>query len=147
MTSTLYTLGYEKRSLSEFIAILRQRAIDTIIDVRDVPWSHKPGFSKAPLKQALEDAGIEYLHAGIAGNPKWLRSAADSPTEMLDWYTWYLAEFPEIEAELHEILAEKLGNRRQVCLVCFERDPDQCHRSILANRWRGLRRRRVEHLV
>jgi uncharacterized protein (DUF488 family) len=147
VATTLYTLGYEKRSVAEFLAILRRHGIDTVIDVRDVPWSHKPGFSKAPLQRAVEDAGSEYVHAGFAGNPKWLRSAADSTEEMLDWYGWYLKEFPEVEAELHGLVEEKLEQERRVCLVCFERNPEECHRSVLASRWRARRGRRVEHIV
>jgi uncharacterized protein (DUF488 family) len=71
----LYTIGYEKRSLAEYLALLREHRIAVLVDVRETPWSHKPGFSKAPLAAALEADGIEYLHAAFAGNPKWLRDA------------------------------------------------------------------------
>ena len=144
---TLYTLGYEKKSLSQFLDVLREQRIDTVVDVRDIPWSHKPGFSKAPLQRAIEQVGLEYIHAGVAGNPKWLRSAADSASEMLEWYRWYLGEFPEIEAEVEALIEAKLERGGRVCLVCFERNPDECHRSILASRWQRRGRRRVEHLA
>ncbi len=43
---TLFTLGYQQRSLDEFVALLLEASIDVLVDVRETAWSHKPGFSK-----------------------------------------------------------------------------------------------------
>ena len=89
-TAHLYTLGYERRTLREFINILTDARIAILVDVRETAWSHKPGFSKGQFQATLERAGIEYIHASFAGNPKWLRSNAESHAECLEWYSWYL---------------------------------------------------------
>ena len=55
-TASLYTLGYEKRTLREFIAILTEAEIEILVDVRETAWSHKPGFSKGLFRSALKRA-------------------------------------------------------------------------------------------
>jgi uncharacterized protein (DUF488 family) len=142
-TQHLYTLGYEKRTLPEYLTILRQHRIDVVIDVRDVAWSHKPGFSEKPLQQGLERAGIEYVRAGFVGNPKWLRAEAKDLDEMLEFYRWYLKEFSEVVDGFRQMVKELSDRGLRICLTCFERNPAECHRSILLNT-AGFRR--VEHL-
>ncbi len=102
-----------------------------MVDVRDVAWSHKPGFSEKPLAQGLHRAGIEYIRAGFAGNPKWLRVVAGDLAEMLELYRWYLTEFDEVIPAFRTLIREKIAAGQRVCLTCFERNPAECHRSIL----------------
>lgn len=129
--ATIYTLGYEKRSLAEYIAVLKQHKIQVVVDVRDVAWSHKPGFSEKPLAQGLKRAGIAYLRAGFVGSPKWLRTVADDLNEMLDLYRWYLTEFDEVIPAFRGLVEEETKAGHRICLTCFERNPAECHRSIL----------------
>jgi len=147
MTPTLFTLGYQQRSLDEFISILTERGVDVLIDVRETAWSHKPGFSKRALQDALEAHGVEYVHAAFAGNPKWLRANADSHRECLEWYAWYLGEFNEIVGAFEELVGTYLRDGRRVCLTCFERHAGDCHRGILAAEWQERGRRAVRHLA
>src|SRR5450756_497309 len=49
MRNVLFTLGYQQRTITEFVALAREACVDVIIDVRETAWSHKPGFSKAAL--------------------------------------------------------------------------------------------------
>ena len=142
----LFTLGYEKRTLESFLELLREAGIDAVIDVRDVPWSHKPGFFKGPLSEALPEAGIEYMHAGFAGNPKALRSAAQDNADALGRYEEHLRERPEIVAELDALLGPLHAAGKKACLICFERDPQDCHRGILARAWAKSRPAVVRHL-
>lgn len=143
----LYTLGYEKRTIEEFIEILRRAKVDTLIDVRDVPWSHKRDFAKSKLDEHMAHAGMRYLHAGFAGNPKRLRTQGATTEELLGRYERHLDENPEIVARFRELTAELEDEGRSVCIMCFERDPRDCHRSVLAARWKGRRRGlRVENL-
>jgi uncharacterized protein (DUF488 family) len=92
MTRTLFTLGYQKRDLEEFIDLLRTASINVLVDVRETPWSHKPGFSKGALSDALAAAGIDYVHAKFAGNPKRLRADAHTHEECLALYRSFLAQ-------------------------------------------------------
>jgi uncharacterized protein (DUF488 family) len=147
MTTTLFTLGYQMRDFEEYLRILRQSRIDVLVDVRETPWSHKPGFSKNPLREALERSGIEYLHARFAGNPKTIRSTAASHTDCLYQYRRYLASSPTIMLQLEALIGPRLGAGQKVCLTCYERHPNDCHRGILAENWSGTQGRSVEHLA
>ena len=147
MLATLYTIGYQQRSLDEYIAVLRRAGIDVLVDVRETAWSHKPGFSKSAFTRALAAVGIDYVHAKFAGNPKWLRSEAPSHRICLEWYARYVDEHVEIIEAFDRLIEEFLAAGKRVCITCFERHADDCHGSILAERWQRRGRRRVEHLA
>lgn len=147
MAATLYTIGYEKRRLDEYVDILCENEIDVVIDVRETAWSHKPGFSKSALSAALDARGIEYVHASFAGNPKWLRGAADDHGECIANFRRYLAAMPEIVEELDALVARYTAIGKAVVLTCFERHPGDCHRAVLADAWATTRYRTVEHLA
>ena len=146
MPATLYTIGYQLRSPAEYFALLNQAGIDVLMDVRDVPWSHKPGFAKAPLSKAAADAGIEYVHAGFAGNPKRLRAKGMSSAELLAAYRGHLNETPQVMKDFMTLVEGYLHQRKRVCLTCYERQPDECHRSVLATRWSRRTGGKVVHL-
>jgi uncharacterized protein (DUF488 family) len=74
--TTLFTVGYEGAKPSDLFASLQERGVSLLIDVRDVPISRMPGFSKTSLAQGLEEAGIRYLHLKGLGDPKRGRVAA-----------------------------------------------------------------------
>src|SRR5688572_26578942 len=122
----LCTIGYEKRSLPEFIGLLEQALVGVVIDVRDVPWSHKPGFSRQALAAGLGARGIEYLHAGFAGNPKRLRSESRDLRDALEKYRGHLERNPGIVPELEALVGNFAARGLRACLVCFERDPKEC---------------------
>ena len=143
----LLTLGYEGRTLQEFVRLLRAERVDVVLDVRDVPWSHKPGFSRKPLAEGLEAAGIRYVHAGFAGNPKHLRAQAGSNQEALVLYAAHLDATPAVLAQFDVLVGDLQAEGKRVCLLCLERDPALCHRAILAARWAGAGPgRTVRHL-
>jgi uncharacterized protein (DUF488 family) len=147
MPDAIFTLGYQQRTIAEYVALLRDARIDVLIDVRETAWSHKSGFSKSSLQAALKNAGIQYVHASFAGNPKWLRENASSHAECLEWYGWYLDEFDEVLDAFEALVGEFLATGRRAAITCFERHADDCHRSVLASRWMARRMRRtVRHL-
>lgn len=145
--ATLFTLGYQQRSLIEYLELLQEAEINVLVDVRATAWSHKPGFSKSALARALAHINIEYVHAPFVGNPKHLRTAAKSHQECLEKYEELLVARVDMVDMFEQLVAEYLQNRKRVCITCFERHPDDCHRSILANHWRCRGRRRVKHLA
>src|SRR5688572_3142195 len=71
----VFTIGYEGRSLDQFLADLGAQGVTLLADVRDAPVSRKPGFSKSPLAAALQQAGISYRHIRALGCPKPIRDA------------------------------------------------------------------------
>lgn len=129
----LATIGYERSTLSDFIATLKLGNIETLVDVRERAQSRRPGFSKKSLEATLREAGIEYLHLPQLGDPKEGRDAARAGD---------MARFREIYHEAistsvaREALSdlEKLASEKAICLMCFERDPGDCHRKIVADK-------------
>ena len=129
----LYTIGYEGSTQAEFISALKKAGVERIIDVRAVPLSRKPGFSKNILKNGLAEAGIEYVHLKALGTPAEGREAARKGrhADLERIYAGQL-ELPEAivaGAEMRELAAEKPS-----ALLCYEREPSGCHRTLLL-RW------------
>jgi uncharacterized protein (DUF488 family) len=142
----LCTIGYEKRSLDEYLHLLLEHGVEVVLDVRETAWSHKPGFSKTAFAEGLNRVGIEYFHLRIAGNPKWLREAATSHAECLQLYRSYVEGHPEVLDALDETLGQLGVSHRRIALTCFERHPEDCHRGILADEWAARHALEVEHL-
>ena len=121
----LFTVGYEGRSVEEFVSTLREQEIDRVIDVRALPLSRKRGFSKTKLSEALGGSGIEYVHLRIAGNP--YRDQRANIARCLALYRGHLDRSPEVVASLLEATR---GHR--AALLCVEREACNCHRSVIA---------------
>ena len=126
----IFTIGYEGATVPEFISALKQAGVERLIDVRALPLSRRPGFSKTPLRTALEEAGIEYLHLKALGTPADGRAAARAGRhdDLRRIYAGQL-ELPEAMAQAAQMLA--LADERPTALLCMERDPAQCHRTLL----------------
>jgi len=126
----VFTIGYEGSTVSEFIAALESAGVERVIDVRALPLSRRPGFSKSPLKAALEEAGIEYVHLKALGTPAEGRAAARAGRhEDLERIYAGQLELPEAIAQSAQML--DLAAERPSALLCMEREPAQCHRTLL----------------
>jgi uncharacterized protein (DUF488 family) len=125
----LFTIGYEGRAVDELIAILSAHRIERVIDVRELPLSRRRGFSKTPLGDALRAAGIDYVHMREAGNP-YRRLKDTIPRGKL--LAKYRAHLARADAAVASVAAQVRG--RRVALLCYEADPADCHRSLLAPR-------------
>lgn len=144
----LFTIGYEKRSIETFPATLSAAGVGVLVDVRETPWSHKPGFSKTALTAALAGRNIGYEHAKFAGNPKTLRATAATPEECLKAFRRYLGARPAIVEQLAATIERIEESGRFACLMCYERQPVDCHRGILAEAVAKVRKRvEVVHLT
>jgi len=126
----IFTIGYEGATVAEFVAALRQAGVQRIIDVRALPLSRRPGFSKTPLRGALAEAGIDYVHLKALGTPADGRAAARAGrhADMARIYAGQL-ELPEAMVQSAQMLA--LAEEVPSALLCFERQPEHCHRSLL----------------
>jgi uncharacterized protein (DUF488 family) len=127
----LFTIGYEGSTLDAVLAALRDAGVAHLIDVRAVPQSRKPGFSKRLLCTSAEEAGLRYSHLRGLGTPKAGRDAARSgdAATMQRIFRAHMAE-PEAQADLAR--AAEIVAGAPACLLCFERDHAHCHRSIVA---------------
>ena len=126
----IFTIGYEGATVGEFLDALKRAGVSQVIDVRALPLSRRPGFSKSPLRAALEEAGIEYVHLKALGTPAEGRAAARAGrhADLERIYAGQL-ELPEAIAQGAQMLA--LAEDKSSALLCFEREPAHCHRTLL----------------
>ena len=126
----IFTIGYEGTTVGGFIAALQAAGVERVIDVRALPLSRRPGYSKTPLRLALEETGIEYVHLRALGTPTEGRNAARAGRheDMARVYAGQL-ELPEAIAQTAQMIA--LVEEKPSALLCMEREPAHCHRTLL----------------
>ena len=116
--------------MAEFLSALQQAGVERVIDVRAVPNSRRPGFSKNPLKNALAEVGIDYVHLKALGTPADGRAAARAGRHA-DLERIYAGQLDLPEAIVQSEQMRKLADDKPSALLCFERDPAACHRTLL----------------
>lgn len=126
----IFTIGYEATTVGEFLAALQAAGVQRVIDVRAVPNSRRPGFSKTPLRNALAEVGIDYVHLRALGTPADGRAAARAGRheDLKRIYAGQL-ELPEAIAQGAQML--DLAEEKPSALLCYERAPEGCHRTLL----------------
>lgn len=127
----LVGIGYEGFDVESFGKVLKANGVNVVCDVRKNAISRKKGFSKNKLKEALAKYAIDYLHLPGLGIPSEVRQKAKGAAaweRMLNNYEHSLRS-PDWDPIMH-LLAEK----KKVALLCFEKDPECCHRTRLAHR-------------
>jgi uncharacterized protein (DUF488 family) len=131
-TIVFHSLGYEQSEPEDYLRRLQQHKVSVVVDVRDVPLSRKRGFSKNQLRAALADAGIEYIHVQTLGAPKELRDDLRSGGSWWNYVKHYTSRVLAKRGEDIEFLID-LAGRERISLLCFEREPRECHRSLVAD--------------
>jgi uncharacterized protein (DUF488 family) len=128
--TTIYTIGYEATTMADFLAALTKAGVKRVIDVRALPLSRRPGFSKSSLAASLKEAGIDYVHLKALGTPKRGRDAAKKGdvATLTAVYDDQLA-LPEAQAAAAQML--DLAQDTPSALLCYEREPEHCHRTLL----------------
>ena len=131
-------------SIDTFMSLLAKHGIETVVDVRELPLSRKPGFSKTSLAHRLALSGRKYLHMADLGCPKAIRHRyrkdRNWPRYTDDFMT-HLAQQSEAIARLSSLTAGS------VCaLLCFEADFKLCHRSMVAHAVSDRSGAHVEHI-
>jgi uncharacterized protein (DUF488 family) len=128
----LLTIGYEGRAIDEFVDRLKQFNITRLIDVREIPLSRKPGFSKTSLRERLEDENIEYVHVKALGSPSHIRNKLKTDSDydyFFKAYGKYLSQNMEVIKEVYQFISDGIN-----CIMCFERSPEKCHRTAVADK-------------
>lgn len=142
---TIWTIGYEAAGFASFLATLRHADIAMVIDVRDLPLSRRAGFSKRILAASLAAEAIGYTHLKGLGTPKNGRIAARRGDYPLFWaIVEERLRTPEAERDLHHAAA--IARHQRSALLCFEADPQVCHRRRVAEVLRQRFAFHVEHL-
>jgi len=127
------TIGYEGRNIDNFLSILVENKVGKLIDVRKNPFSMKYGYSKNQLAGALEKLGISYLHLPELGIESDQRQNL-SEKGFADLFRQYAQELGVREELLDTI--KSLALKEKVALMCFEAQATDCHRGVIASRFR-----------
>lgn len=128
----IYTLGYEGRDANAVFGILQTASIRTLLDVRLRPQSRRPGLSKSRLAEKCAELGITYVHDRDLGTPREMMDRVKSgdgyDEQIHEEYRRYLLS---TQAEPLKSAGE-LALSSSTCLLCYELDAENCHRSIVA---------------
>jgi uncharacterized protein (DUF488 family) len=115
----IFTIGYEGATQPEVVA-----------GIRAVPLSRRPGFSKNVLAGGLKEAGIDYVGSKALGTPPEGREAARKG-DHATLARVYAGQLAGPEAMLQGAQLRSLAAERPTALLCFEREPHGCHRTLL----------------
>ena len=123
----LYTIGHSNHSIDEFVSLLKQHGITAVADVRSAPYSrYCPWFNKDQLAAALRLARIEYLFFGaeLGARPQGSACLVNGQTSFQK-----ISETSDFRDGLNRLV--EAGQKHRVALMCAEKDPLDCHRTIL----------------
>jgi len=127
------TIGHSTHPIERFIDLLKNGGVGLLVDVRSMPWSHRhPHFGKERLAKSLEAAGIAYAWEGAA-----LGGKGGSYVEA--------AQRPAFDKALDRLIDR--SKTVTVCLMCAEKEPLDCHRTVLVSRRLAERGVMIEHLL
>lgn len=144
----LFTIGYQGRSIEDFLGMLSRATVTLLCDVRRNAVSRKRGFSKGALTWACEQMGIRYEHLpdlGICAERRRLVKTDRDRQRLLAEYRRH--DLAHRSASLDKIVVWAASGER-VAVTCFEREADSCHRSLVAAEVERLGRPKIttEHL-
>lgn len=142
MPDTLYTIGHSNHPIERFVALLRQRGTTAVCDVRSKPYSrYNPQFDREELKSSLEANGIAYVFLG-----RELGARSDDPACYLYGKVQYtkLAQTALFQEGLKRV---RDGMKTYtIALMCAEKEPLECHRTILVSRRLAASGTYIEHI-
>ena len=138
----LFTIGHSNHTLAAFNALLRQHAVTAVADVRSAPYSRRcPHFNKERLRPALQSQGIAYVFLGAE-----LGARSKDPSCYERGRVQYdrLAVTTQFQRGLERVLTGAQSYR--VALMCAEREPLECHRTLLVARALEQRGAQITHI-
>jgi len=134
---TIFTIGHSNHPIERFVALLRDAGVRLLADVRSTPYSRRfPQFGRERLRVSLKEAGVDYRHYGDALGGKPQGGARDYVA---------MARAPAFAAALDSVVDE--ASRQPLALMCAEREPLDCHRTILVSRHLAARGADITHLL
>lgn len=130
MTNAVYTIGHSTNSIERFIDLLEQHAITAVCDVRSTPYSRmNPQFNRESLSRSLESASIKYVFLG---------KELGARSEDKDCYRNGQVQYGLLaQTDLFKQGIQRVKNGAasyRVALMCAEKEPLNCHRTILVSR-------------
>lgn len=126
----LFTIGYEGKSIEYFINCLIKNDIRLLCDIRKNPLSRKFGFSKSKLKHVTQTIGIKYVHIPELGIESDKRNSLRTKEDYRNLFAEYENSLKSRKVFLDDVYNLIQQNDR-VALMCFELDPEMCHRHVV----------------
>ncbi|HUI55632.1 MAG TPA: DUF488 domain-containing protein [Bryobacteraceae bacterium] len=142
MQHSIFTIGHSTHSQERFIELLKLHGITAVCDVRSKPYSRwNPQFNRETLKEALRSAGIAYVFLG-----KELGARSDDPSCYADGRVQYdrLALTQTFKQGLERV--QEGMEKYRLAVMCAEKEPLECHRTILVSRCLETRGIDVQHI-
>lgn len=140
---SLFTIGHSDHEISEFISLLTRHSINVIADVRSQPYSRYTGqFNRETLAGLLKRAGIQYVYLGRELGAR--RTERESYQDKRARYE-LISRLPAFREGL-ERLQRGLATHR-IALLCAEKDPITCHRTILVCRHLRSKSIDIRHIL
>ena len=127
---SVFTIGHSNHPIEKFIDLLLLHRIDALADVRSAPASRfHPQFNKKSLAESLKQAGIAYVFLG-----RELGARSEDPTTYENGRVQYrkLAATPLFRSGIERV--EQGARNLRISLMCAEKDPLDCHRTLLVSR-------------
>ncbi|PXA83812.1 hypothetical protein DMC47_42155 [Nostoc sp. 3335mG] len=141
--SRVLTIGHSTHAIEQFVDLLRQNDVTAVADVRSSPFSrHNPQFNQGSLRVALKQAGIAYVFLG-----RELGARSDDPRHYESGRVVYerLARSALFRSGIERVTSG--ASNHNVALMCAEKDPITCHRTILVARALTDRDIGVDHIL
>ena len=139
----ILTIGHSAHPIEEFLRLLNLHNVTAVADVRSAPYSrHAPQYCKDALHRALTDAGLSYVFLG-----KQLGARSNDPSCYEGDRVSYekLARTDSFQAGIERLISG--ANSYRIALMCAERDPVNCHRTILVAKALTERGADVQHIL
>ena len=130
MSDTIYTIGHSTHAIEQFVALLVRHRISVVCDVRSRPYSRmNPQFNRETLRASLKKAGIKYVFLG-----KELGARSEDKSCYRDGQVQYelLAQTKLFREGIKRV--EEGAKEHRIALMCAEKEPLDCHRTILVAR-------------
>jgi uncharacterized protein (DUF488 family) len=128
-SALIYTIGHSNQDMAAFLKLLKDNAIQVVVDVRSAPYSrYVPQFNKQEMETAVTQAGLKYVFMGdaIGGKP-----ADPNYLDVNGKVMYYKVAASEMFQQGLARLSKGLEDGWVIALVCAEEDPLKCHRHLL----------------
>lgn len=138
------TLGHSNHPPEAFVSLLVRHGVDEVIDVRSAPYSrYAPQFNHEGLQRMLDDIGIGYTYLGgeLGGRP------TDRACYDADGRVRYdlVAETDLFDDGIRRVI--RASDERRIALLCTEKEPLECHRTLLISRVLHERGVSIAHIL
>lgn len=140
---SIFTIGHSNHSIERFIDLLKQHEVSAIADVRSTPMSRfAPQFNQGALRGALTGAHVKYVFLG-----KELGARSADPRCYIDGKVQYrrLAQTPDFASGIARLVYGV--SREKIAIMCTEKEPLECYRTVLVSRVLVDRGLQVMHIL